>query len=219
MEVRVIRRFFPELISAVGSCVQNISDYCFSRSLIGETKRKEVLESAGTDDDKARILILAVLATVERNPTCFQTFIDILENTLPQGVEDSLLKTIKEAVDGETELSHIPPLLKSAQLVPQNNLSDSITPNSVTFQLQKPLEATSSYSLHETEPRTEHPLEQCQDSEISAVSIENEGMSLNMHKVVSSESQHSDTSIDDHNCKVYVTSTSSLTSSSPFLSK
>ena len=99
MEAKVIQKFFPTLISAIGTCVQNVSDHCFSESLIEETTWKKVLESAGTD--KARILMSAVRDTVDRNPTCFNVFVNVMEKTLPS-IDDPLLKAMKAAMTGNT---------------------------------------------------------------------------------------------------------------------
>ena len=115
MEAKVIQQFFPKLISAVGACVQNVSDHCFSESMIEETTQRKVLESAGTDADKARILMCAVRDTVARNSTCFNVFMNVLEKVLPR-VDDSLLKAMKAAVTSnisDIEESQIPSPLKS----------------------------------------------------------------------------------------------------------
>ena len=69
----------------------------FLNSLIEETTQRKVLESAGTDADKARVLMAAVRDSVARNPTYFNVFVSVLEKVLP-GVDDSLLKAIKAAV-------------------------------------------------------------------------------------------------------------------------
>ena len=97
MEAKAVQKFFPKLVSAVGTCVQNVSDHCFSEYLIEGTTHRKVRESASTDADKARILMAAVWESVARNPTCFNVFVSVLEKVLP-GVDDSLLKAIKAAV-------------------------------------------------------------------------------------------------------------------------
>jgi hypothetical protein len=108
MEAKIIQKFFPELISAVGACVQTVSDHCLSKGLIEDTTRTKVLalESAVTEKDKTRILMCAVRDTVARNPTCFNVFITVLEKVLPS-VDDPLLKAMKAAVTSEVE--HVSP--------------------------------------------------------------------------------------------------------------
>ncbi len=94
----------------MGACIQTVSDHCFSENLIEETIQEKVIESVGTDKDKARILILAVRASVARNPKCFNIFMNVLEKVLPR-VNGPFLKTMKEAVTSEVEL---PPKLISS---------------------------------------------------------------------------------------------------------
>ena len=115
MEAKVIQKFFPQLISAVAACVKNVSDHCFSESLIEDTTHRKVLESAGTEKDKARILICAVKETVARNPECFNVFVNILEKVLPS-VDDSLLIAMKAAVSSSSsEIEHLsPPKFRNA---------------------------------------------------------------------------------------------------------
>ena len=131
MEAKVIQKLFPKLISAISTCAQNVSDHCFSESLIEETTWKKVLESAGTD--KARILISAVRETVDRNPTCFNVFVNILEKTLPS-IDDPLLKAMKAAVTSNTSEVAI----KESQIPSLPNSPDSTaTKKSDTCQLQQ----------------------------------------------------------------------------------
>ena len=159
MEAKVIQRLFPELISAIGSCVQNASDHCFSQSLIGDATHRKVLESAGTDQDKARILMSAVRENVARDHTCFQKFITVLENILPQGVGDPLLKKIKEVAMasnvhevGADELQ-IPPPRKTTQMVLAEYDTFDSTASNHAFQLQR----TSLPSISEVgSPHEEH---------------------------------------------------------------
>lgn len=97
MEVKVIQQFFPDLISVVGTCVQNVSDHCFSKGLIEETTQRKIVELAGTDTERARTLILAVRASIARNSKSFTLFMNVLEKVLPS-VDEPLLNAMKTAV-------------------------------------------------------------------------------------------------------------------------
>ena len=56
----MITSFLPRLITAISDIVQPVSDQCLAKGLIPDSVYKRVLESGGTSEDKARILILAV---------------------------------------------------------------------------------------------------------------------------------------------------------------
>lgn len=106
MEAKVIQQLFPKLISAVAPCVQDVSDHCFSKSLIDKTTHEKVLQSVLPVKDKARILVSTVQDTVARNPKSdsFNVFMNVLEEVLPSA-DVSLLK---EAVTSSlSEVEHL----------------------------------------------------------------------------------------------------------------
>ena len=119
MEAKIILQNLPQLISAVSACVQSVSDHCFSGSLIEETTYRKIMESVGTDTEKARILILAVRDSVVRNPTCFSIFMNTLEKVLP-GVDDSLMKAMKLRVTHGSVESTEAPSSETCQIQPSS---------------------------------------------------------------------------------------------------
>ena len=96
MEAEVIKRFLPDLVKAVGDCVQITSDLCFSKGLITETTHTAVLKPGDTNPDKARTLILALRNRIERDTRCFKLFLNILDEVFPNGSDDSLLITMRK---------------------------------------------------------------------------------------------------------------------------
>ena len=109
MEAEVIKTYLPDLVTAISGCVQPVSDHCLSERLIPESVYKRVLESGVTQDDKARILILAVKASILTDSGCFKTLLTILEKQLPDAAKEKLLSDIrKELTDTQkTEMGRI----------------------------------------------------------------------------------------------------------------
>ena len=139
MEAELFQQLFSDLVPAIGTFVQKVSDYCFSHHLIDDSVQKKLQESLGTsDEDKARTLLMAVKETVKRNPTCIERFMNILELVLPQGGDDLLLKTMKSKLAStsqdkmQTQLSQ--PSIQPGQA--SSLRSRSPVPDSPTIQLQ-----------------------------------------------------------------------------------
>jgi hypothetical protein len=168
MEAKIIGDFFPKLITAVSACVQSVSDHCLAKGLIEGTTRRKVLESVGTENEKARILILAVSDNVSINPECFNAFMIVLENVLPSAIKGLLLKEMKAAVTSEIEHLSPPKLISS---------------DSDTHQLQPISEPSSKGEFihnryHDHDQATKEPAES--DSVTSAMSAISEGASSDM---------------------------------------
>ena len=177
MEAKAIQKFFPDLISAVGTCVQNVSDCCFSESLIEETTHRKVLELASTDADKARILMVAVRESVARNPSCFGVFVSVLKKVLP-GVDDPLLKAIKAAVDSnvnEVEEPQIPSVPLSQTVCGSSD--STAAPRSETYQSE----------LKCIHKGYTHALKGAEESDSMTSAISEDMIPNNMHQVASSE--------------------------------
>ena len=98
MEAEIITKFIPDLVNAISSCVQSISDQCLSKGLIPESTHKQVLESGGTGEDKARILILSVQKSTKTDSTCFEILLTILDEQLPYAIRQKLLLEMRKEV-------------------------------------------------------------------------------------------------------------------------
>lgn len=86
LHVQVIQSFKPQLIIAVQDSIDVIGDKCQARSLITEdTYSRSVLITGKTDADKARCLLKAVTNCIKTNSSCYETFINILTEELPDG--------------------------------------------------------------------------------------------------------------------------------------
>ena len=191
MEAKVIQQFFPNLISAVGACVQNVSDHCLAEGLIEKTTQEKVLESAGTEAGKARILMCAVRDTITRNPTCFDVFINVLEEVLPR-VDYSLLKAMKAAMTSnisDVEESQIPSPLKSQ--ITCGSSDSTAAKNSDICQLQPSSKPSSEGDFIHYDHAVKG-IDEESDSTTSAIS-EDAASNIQCHKVntASSESSHS----------------------------
>ena len=91
MEAEIITRFLADLVNATSDCVQAISDQCLAKGLIAGSTYRKVLESGGTSDDKARILILGVQKSTKTDSSCFDILLEILDDQLPPASKKKLL--------------------------------------------------------------------------------------------------------------------------------
>ena len=95
MEARVIKKFFPELVTAIGDCIHSVSDQCLAKGLLSDSTYRKILQSTGTNDDKARILLLSILSIIEGDHTCFDIFLSALNESLPLGSTNHILSAMK----------------------------------------------------------------------------------------------------------------------------
>ena len=91
----MIDSFLPDLVTAISDCVQPVSDQCLAKGLISDSVYKRVLESGGTNEDKARTLVLAVKSSTETDGECLEIMLDILEKQLPHTTKENLLSEIR----------------------------------------------------------------------------------------------------------------------------
>ena len=120
MEAEVITSFLPDLVNAIGDCVQPVSDQCLAKGLISHSTYKTILESDKKGEDKARVLIQAVISSTETEGTCLDSFLDSLDQVLPYVVKDKLLSEIKAKQDNTCK--SVVPLSQTFQLVPSEQL-------------------------------------------------------------------------------------------------
>ena len=86
MELQVIQSYKPRLVTAVQDSINAIGDKCRASGLITEdTYSQSVLIVGKTNADKARCLLEAVTNCIKLNPSCYEIFMKILAEELPDG--------------------------------------------------------------------------------------------------------------------------------------
>ena len=96
-EAQVIKQFIPTLVVAVDDCVQSVSDKCLIKGLISETTSKRVLDPrGGTSEERARTLIHSVHTSTKTDRSCFQIFLEVLDEELPYRVREKVLSDMKK---------------------------------------------------------------------------------------------------------------------------
>lgn len=112
MEANVVTRFLADLVNATSDCVQAISDQCLAKGLIAESTYRKVLESGGTSDDKARILIMGVQKSTKIDSACFDILLEILDEQLPPAIKQKLILEMRK--EREERVSSSLPLVPAA---------------------------------------------------------------------------------------------------------
>ena len=120
MESSVLRRFLPDLVTAISDCVHSVSDRCLAEGLIPESIYRRVLESGGTSEDKTRSLLLAVIKSTETDSRCLGILLNniILEQVLPYSMRDKLLSVIKKELTEQVECTSVVAMGHNSQVVP-----------------------------------------------------------------------------------------------------
>ena len=127
MEATVIHSFLPDLVTAVSTTIQSVSDQCLAKGLIPGNVYDQVLESGGTSKEKARALILAVKKSTETDSRCLEILLNILDQELPFAIRENLLSKIrKELTEKASTCRAVVPLSKAVQQVPLGELSKEI---------------------------------------------------------------------------------------------
>ena len=98
MEAEIFKQFLPDLVRAISDNVLSVSDQCLAKGLITESTYKNVFESRGTSEDRARTLILAVKNSSETDSRCLDILLSILEQELPYASREKLLSEIRKEV-------------------------------------------------------------------------------------------------------------------------
>jgi len=76
----VLQEEYSCLVQAIGSSPDQICDSLFSQKLISKDIRNNVQKPINSNDDKARIIVNAVLNRVKDNSIVFSDFIKILKS-------------------------------------------------------------------------------------------------------------------------------------------
>ena len=116
MEAEVIKRFLPDLVTAISDNVQSVSDQCLAKGLITKPVHERVLESGGTSKDRARTLLVAVQNSTETDSMCLEILLSILEQELPHASRVKLLSEIRKEV---TEMNTCRTVAPSTEAIQQ----------------------------------------------------------------------------------------------------
>ena len=127
VEAEVIKQFIPDLVTAVSDDITAVSDECLAKGLISDSTCKRVLDpSAGTREERARSLVHSVHGSVKTASCCFEIFLEVLSNTLPERVKVKLVSELrKELTDQATTkvCKAVIPVSESRRpVLPENSL-------------------------------------------------------------------------------------------------
>ena len=75
-----------------------MSDQCLVKGLLSDSTYRKILQSTGTNDDKARILLLSILSIIGDH-TCFEIFLSALNESLPLGSTIHILSAMKKELN------------------------------------------------------------------------------------------------------------------------
>ena len=106
MELRVLQSFTENLVTAIKGSINAINGQCHGKGLISEETHSHILHSPDTNGDKARYLLEAVTNCVKNDPSCFETFMDILDKELPDRGK-KILSDIKQDLKERMEHSEV----------------------------------------------------------------------------------------------------------------
>ena len=96
IEHEIIKVHTPKLITAICDCVNEVSDHCLAKGLITGDTYDKMLVSEKLSTDKARILLHAVRCAIEIKSDCFETFLDVLNKTLPRTIKKTVIDDLKD---------------------------------------------------------------------------------------------------------------------------
>ena len=96
MELQVIKKFTPKLITAIKDNIDAVLDKCLACELIAEDTYHSVLDNTTNIADKARSLLRVVANGIETNPACYYTLMEILNDVLPKRSSKRIFDDMKE---------------------------------------------------------------------------------------------------------------------------
>ena len=113
MEAKVIEIFLPDLVTAIGDCVQPVSDQCLAKELIPDSVYEAVLESKVINKDKARYLILAVINSIKTDSSLLEIFLSILD-------QQPICKKLSSDIREQLKVSEKTNVCRKVIPIPQN---------------------------------------------------------------------------------------------------
>ena len=141
MEAQVIKTFFPQLVTAISDCIHSVSDQCLAKGLVSDSTYRKILQSTGTNDDKARTLLSSILSITEGDhadsSTCFKQLLSVLDESLPPGSK-RILSAMKEELDRRVAQSEMSDVSKRC-VAQQETLSGRLEDSTRRHKVSKPL--------------------------------------------------------------------------------
>ena len=131
-EADTLKAFIPDLVTAICDCVQSVSDQCLAKGLISETTHRQVLESRGTSEERARTLILSVQNSIKTNGSCLEVFLDVIDEKLPYRPKEKLLREIRKEVSSMCK-ALVPASQTDTQIVLEDDHLQHILQQNVLF--------------------------------------------------------------------------------------
>ena len=122
MATKVISSFLPDLLIAISDIVQPVSDQCLAKGLIPDSVYKRVLESGGTSEDKARVVLLAVKTSTESDGGCLEVLLSILDKQLTYTIKEKLLPEIRKELTEKATKAQIVQLVPNEELLRETAL-------------------------------------------------------------------------------------------------
>lgn len=95
-ESQAFKNKFPRLVVAVGPSIKSITDECFGNGLISLDTYDELLELEKVFSDKARKLLRNILTNVEKDSSCFDKFITVLNGTECGAIGEELMGELRD---------------------------------------------------------------------------------------------------------------------------
>ena len=95
-EHEIIKVRAPKLITAICDCVSDVSDHCLAKGLITGDTYDKMLSPGKLSADKARILLHALRRAIEIKSDCFETFLHVLNETLPCTTKETVIADLKD---------------------------------------------------------------------------------------------------------------------------
>ena len=86
----------PKLVTAISDCVIDVSDHCLAKGLIAGETYDQMLALEKSSKNKARILVRAVRCAIQIRSDCFETFLDVLNVTLPRATKEAVIADLKD---------------------------------------------------------------------------------------------------------------------------
>ena len=86
----------PKLVTAISDCVIDVSNHCLAKGLIADDTYDQMLSLEKLSKYKATILVRAVRCAVQINSDCFETFLDVLNVTLPHATKEAVIADLKD---------------------------------------------------------------------------------------------------------------------------
>ena len=116
LEADIIKQFVPDLITAISDIVTVVSDHCLAKGLISESTSRRMLESSIGREERARTIVHSIIGCIKTDSSCFEIFLEILNEVLPFRIKEKLVSMLKKELDDRSTMcKSVIPLSQSSQ--------------------------------------------------------------------------------------------------------